>query len=224
MKAIFLDFGGCIDAPGIHTRTLFWEAFLAEGLVDPNSRDAFQEAYSRADAQMMSTGIAKDLGLKEFNRMNGALISQGIGLRSPQIHTACDSITEKMKIYLEDSRLALSELRREFPLALISNFTGNLEIILREFSLHEFFFSVTESFYVGASKPDLKIFQAALATQKESPNSCVYIGDNPRNDVEPAKKMGMKAILIHTPGNKKECGADGYLTSLRDLPGLIHNI
>lgn len=224
MKTIFLDFGGCIDAPGIHTRKLFWDAFLAEGLMKPTERELFQEAYTKADAQMMSTGIAKKLNLKDFNRLNGTLISQSLGLRSPQIHTACDSITENMKVYIEESRSVLSPLKQRFPLGIISNFTGNLEVILNEFSMRDLFFSVTESFYAGASKPDLKIFQKALLTQSALPEECVYIGDNPVNDIAPAKQLGMKTILIHTAGNKKECGASAYLENLRDLPTLIHKI
>lgn len=224
MKSIFLDFGGCIDAPGIHTRTLFWDAFLAEGLVQASEREKFQEAYTQADHQMMRTGIAAKLGLKDFNRMNGSLISQNLSLRSPQAHTACDLITEKMAVYIEDSRKALEEVKKSYPLAIISNFTGNLEVILKEFGMRDLFFSVTESYYAGANKPDLTIFKKALSTQKFSPGECVYIGDNPTNDIAPAKKMGMKTILIHTTGNKKECGADAYLESLRELPILIHKI
>lgn len=224
MKSIFLDFGGCIDAPGIHTRTLFWEAFLTSGMVLSDDRDKFQDAYTQADHQMMRTGIAVNLGLRDFNRLNGTLIAQNFGLKAPHIHEACDVITQKMTTYIEESREALREVKKSFPLAIISNFTGNLEKILDEFDMKEMFFSITESYYAGASKPDQKIFQKALSTQKFSASECVYIGDNPVNDISPAKKMGMKAILIHTPGNKKDCGADGYLESLRELPNLIHKI
>lgn len=221
VKHIFLDFGGCIDAPGIHTRTLFWDAFLAEGLLPATERPKFQEAYTQADQQMMATGEAKALGLNAFNRHNAWLIASALGLPRPEAEAAGDRVTALMDAYLKESREALRGLALRYPLSLISNFTGNLEPILREYSLRELFQSVTESFYAGCSKPDPRIFRAALAQQREPAEKCLYVGDNPVNDIAPARALGMKAVLIHPPGQKKECGAGGYIESLSELGALL---
>ena len=208
VKTIFFDFGGCIDAPGIHTRTLFWEAFRAENLAQ--NRAVFQEAYTLADQRMMSTGEAKELALGAFNRHNAALIAGELKLANS--NAAADRVTALMRTYLAESREALLTLQGKFELGVISNFTGNLEVIMREFALRDFFTTVTESFYAGASKPDQKIFRTALANRK--PEDCLYIGDNPVNDIAPAKALGMQAVLIHPPGQKKDCGADFYAEDL----------
>ena len=218
VKFVFLDFGGCIDAPGIHTRTLFWSAFQEEGLMPENERARFQEAYTEADQWMMATGEAKAMGLGAFNRHNALLIGTALDLDLDRSSAAGDRVTRLMEGYLAESRTVLEPLSREIPLGIISNFTGNLEVILREFGLRELFQSVTESFYAGASKPDLSIFHRALATQANAPGECVYVGDNPVNDIAPAKELGLKAVLIHPPGQRRDCGADGYLESLRELP------
>jgi putative hydrolase of the HAD superfamily len=211
MKTIFFDFGGCIDAPGIHTRTLFWNAFREEGLAQ--DRVVFQEAYTRADQQMMRTGEAKDFDLSSFNRHNARLIAQDPAIAGISgSDRAADRVTYLMQGYIEHSREALVPLREKFELGLISNFTGNLEVILREFAIREFFTTVAESFYVGVSKPEERIFRAALGSR--SPAECVYVGDNPVNDIAPAKKLGMQAVLIHPPGQKKECAADFYVEDL----------
>ena len=221
VKTIFFDFGGCIDAPGIHTRTLFWEAFLAEGVQLPSQRASFQEAYTKADQRMMGTGEACSLRLAEFNRHNSLLIADELGLAAPAAEAAAARVTEQMRGFLQSSREALAPLRGKYELGVISNFTGNLELILREFQLAEFFQSVTESYYVGASKPEPKIFLEALAKQGNPPGNCVYVGDNPVNDIAPAKALGMLAVLIHPPGKRQECGADFYLENLRDLSSWI---
>lgn len=221
VKFVFLDFGGCIDAPGIHTRTLFWSAFQDEGLLPASDRAQFQEAYTEADQWMMATGEAKAMGLAAFNRHNALLIGTSLGLGLERCAAAGDRVTRLMEGYLAESRAVLEPLSREIPLGIISNFTGNLEVILREFGLRELFESVTESFYAGASKPELKIFHRALATQANAPEHCVYVGDNPVNDIAPAKELGMKAVLIHPPGQRRECGADFYLETLRELPRWI---
>lgn len=221
LQYLFFDFGGCLDAPGIHTRTLFWEAFApyAEG-----RREEFQDAYGDADKKMMATGIAKSLGLREFNRFQGTLIAQAMKISPGAVHPQCDAITERMEKYLKHSHKALKLLKPRYPLGLISNFTGNLQVILEEQGYSGFFDSVTESFYVGASKPELKIFHEALAKQQFRPEECLYVGDNPVNDIAPAKSLGMKAILIHEPGKRRECGADAYVTDLLELPGLIQRM
>lgn len=224
LKYLFFDFGGCIDAPGVHTRTLFWEAFAQHGILAPEQKGAFQDAYSLADQRMMKTGIARNLGLRDFNRLNGTLIAQSLNARADQTSQACDSITNIMEGHIQNSKIALQDLSLNYPLGLISNFTGNLEVILREYGMHELFHSITESFYVGASKPEEKIFIEALKKQKYLPNECLFVGDNPVNDIAPAKRMGMQTVLIHTEGHKKECGADAYILDLRELPALIHKI
>lgn len=222
-KTLFFDFGGCIDAPGIHTRTLFWDAFLAEGLQAPHQRFPFQEAYTEADRQMMSTGEARELALEAFNRHNARLIAGPLGLDAHRAELAGDRVTGLMRNYIANSRAPLRALRKQFELGVISNFTGNLEVILREFDLRDLFATVTESFYVGASKPDVKIFHAALAKQRAAPADCVYIGDNPVNDITPAKALGMRAVLIHEPGKRRECGADFYVEDLAEFSAWIQN-
>ena len=224
IKTIFFDFGGCLDGPGLHSRTLFWNAFSQKSLVDESIKGKFQDAYTKADAQMMNTGIARNLALVDFNRLNGTLIAQDLKIRSPAVKEACDAISDLMALHLHEAKATLERLRPIYGLGVISNFTGNLEIILREFELHSLFDSITESFYVGASKPDLKIFREALAKQSFQPSECIFIGDNPKNDIEPAKSMGMKTVLIHEIGKKIECGADAYISVLEDLPQQIQKI
>ncbi len=216
---LFFDFGGCIDAPGIHTRTLFWYACLAEGMQQLAQRAAFQDAYTKADQRMMKTGEAKSLALAEFNRHNAKLICEELGIAGAE--KIGDRVTEQMRGYLADSRAALEKLHGKFELGIISNFTGNLEVILHELLLRELFASVTESYYAGASKPDERIFLEALGDRR--PADCLYIGDNPVNDIAPAKKLGMKAVLIHPKGARKECGADYYVEDLAAFASWIQN-
>ena len=126
-----------------------------------------------------------------------------------------------MRGYIAHSRTALEGLKG-YELGVISNFTGNLEVILREFALRDLFATVTESFYVGCSKPDPRIFRAALGSR--DPRKCLYIGDNPRNDIEPARALGMTTVLIHPPGKREECGATLYVEDLRDLSSKIQKV
>jgi FMN phosphatase YigB (HAD superfamily) len=223
IRTILLDFGGCIDAPGIHTRALFWRAFSGRGTWPESGRAVFQEAYTLADRRMMESGEAKALGLGDFNRLNAELIASALGLAPGAGHDPADLVTNQMRAYLEDSRLALAPLAKRFPLGVISNFTGNLKVILEEFSLLPLFSSVTESFYEGCSKPDRKLFERALGRQAFPPAEILYVGDNPVNDIEPAKALGLKTALIYE-NESRECGANAYVKSLRELEALVERL
>lgn len=52
------------------------------------------------------------------------------------------------------------------------------------------------SFQVGAIKPDGRMFMKVLEVSGFKPEESVMIGDNMVDDVEPAKRVGMKAILF----------------------------
>jgi putative hydrolase of the HAD superfamily len=47
---------------------------------------------------------------------------------------------------------------------------------------------------IGISKPNAKLYQAALRTLRVEPGRSMYVGDNPRNDVAPPKALGMIAV------------------------------
>ncbi|NUM87815.1 MAG: HAD family hydrolase [Bdellovibrionales bacterium] len=225
IKHLFLDFGGCIDSPGIHTRTLFFREFAGRGLVPAADRAAFQDAYTAADRRMMQTGEARELALEDFNRFQARLIREALGATDSDAWLgAADAVSEAQARWILHASRVLREMANDWPISLISNFTGNLEVILREFEIRDVFYSVTESFYVGFSKPDVRIFQVALAAQTHVPAECLYVGDNPKNDIAPASSLGMKSALIHAPGEKKECGADAYVTDLAELPRVIQSM
>lgn len=237
VKHLFFDFGGCIDAPGIHTRTLFFREFVGQTLVKESDRPSFQDAYTEADRQMMRTGEAQALALEDFNRHQARLIWDHLRRDPVFAHRnselgggdavwlrAADAVSEAQAQWILHSGRVLRDLANDYPLSVISNFTGNLEVILREFEIRDLFQSVTESFYAGASKPDRRIFVAALDTQSCPPEECLYVGDNPKNDIEPARALGMKTVLIHMPGEKKDCGANGYVTDLADLRRVIQSM
>lgn len=47
---------------------------------------------------------------------------------------------------------------------------------------------------IGISKPNPKLYQLALRTLKLAPDEVMYVGDNPKNDIAPPKKLGMIAV------------------------------
>ena len=223
IENVFFDFGGTIDAPGLHPRKVFWDAFLKANLFAGSDRDDFQKAYSLADQKMLADGSAKNLNLGEFNRYNCELILDFLGKDRSLSETPATAITDEMTVYIRGTVPVISALGKTLPLGLISNFTGNLAVILREFQMRDLFQTVTESFYVGCAKPDEEIFKNALRAAKAHPKNSVYVGDNEKNDIIPAKKLGFHTVLIRPKNVQDPTAADLVIQDLRDLAEFIQS-
>lgn len=59
------------------------------------------------------------------------------------------------------------------------------------------------SYEIGVIKPDLRIFQELLRRAGFKPQEAVMVGDNPADDVIPARSIGMHAILFKNYGQLK---------------------
>jgi putative hydrolase of the HAD superfamily len=52
----------------------------------------------------------------------------------------------------------------------------------------------------GVEKPDPRIFRLALERAGTKPAESVYVGDSPAFDIEPARGVGMFAVLLDRRG------------------------
>jgi FMN phosphatase YigB (HAD superfamily) len=97
----------------------------------------------------------------------------------------------------QEARAVLEYLKPRFSIALITNWDHALWIyrLLSEHEIGGYFDSVTVSDEVGASKPDPRIFRAALEGTGLEPHEVVHVGDSPE-DVKGAMAAGIQPILI----------------------------
>ena len=75
----------------------------------------------------------------------------------------------------------------------------DLHSMLEWLGVKKYFDFLVSSEEVGIEKPDARIFIKTLKRFNLNPKECVYVGDDPRDDVEGPKKLGMKMILIFPP-------------------------
>jgi len=100
------------------------------------------------------------------------------------------------RIY-DDVRPLLIELRaRGIALGIISNWTGDLEEVLRRIDLHEPFDIILDSARFGHEKPHPEIFAEALRRAGVSPSRALHVGDSIEHDVDGALRSGLRPILI----------------------------
>ena len=220
---ILFDFGGCLDSDGVHSRKLFLEQFIKFDLVKNQSNySIFQEAYSYSDKKVINESLILDANLLLMNEKMCFYIAEFLNINDQStISKVASAITDVQAYYLKRNKLILEKLVPHYKLGIISNFSGNLKKILEEFELSPYFNFVLDSYHVGFSKPDPRIFELAIKTCGVSSKDICFIGDNIDRDILPAKKVGMKTILISS--NLAESQADYNLSSLEDLLMLTQN-
>jgi putative hydrolase of the HAD superfamily len=117
-----------------------------------------------------------------------------------------------------DTVPALRWLRaRGYRMGVLSNFDSRLRPLLRNLDIADFFESVTLSWQVGAAKPDLRIFRAALDGMKVAPAQALHVGDSRTEDYEGARAAGLRAVLLDRGNSAQDGVRVRDLVELRSL-------
>ena len=127
----------------------------------------------------------------------------------------------KEKTTIEANKHVLQQLKQQHRLGLVTNFYGNMSVVLKEFGLSNLFQTVTESAVVGVRKPNPDIFQRATETLGVSPSDAVVVGDSYTKDILPAHSIGCQTIWIKGEGwtndEPSDCIADVIINDLSEL-------
>jgi HAD superfamily hydrolase (TIGR01549 family) len=101
---------------------------------------------------------------------------------------------ENFELY-EDTLPVLAALREHgLKIGLVSNTGRNLDAFIEHHSLDVD--AAVSSGAHGKTKPHPAIFQSALERLGVKPEEAAMVGDSPEDDVEGAKALGMRALLI----------------------------
>ncbi len=113
----------------------------------------------------------------------------------------------------------LLDLRKEFKLGLVTNTDAfPFEFVKLRYHIDKYFDLILPSFEIGSVKPDPTLFNIGLQKLEVKPEEVVMCGDNPFNDILPAKAMGMRTVLVDTKrifGNFQE--ADFTVNTIKDF-------
>ena len=183
LKAVIFDFGGVFDSKH-ESLEGFREAAVQYGLTPEAfydllySGDAWQQAklgsISARDywrAVMLSLGHDASEDVEAFSRRLFA---------GHQLDAGVVRIAER--------------LHRRVPLALLSNATDELEMLLEsKYGIHHLFDVVINSARAHVAKPDPRAFQLALVGLKVEPEEALFIDDKLRN-ILAARALGIPSI------------------------------
>jgi putative hydrolase of the HAD superfamily len=118
----------------------------------------------------------------------------------------------------EDALPVLGVLRaRGLKLGLVSNTSRDLDLFCRHFEIDVD--AWISSGAHGKVKPSPSIFRTVLEALSVAAGDTVMVGDSMLDDVEGARALGMRAVLVDREGRFPEW--PDRVRSLRELPGLL---
>jgi len=194
VRAIFLDYGGTLDAPGIAWKEHFYPIYLRHGVkVDMNT---FSKAFYAADDSLVAENPSH-LNLTEIVHEQVRRVLTNLGCFSKELARAIsEEFVASSLTTIKKNLNHLRKLKGRYKLGIISNNYGNLQAICQETGLNEVMDIAVDSNVVGCEKPDPRIFEYALTHLGVSPEESVMIGDNIKRDILGARSVGMNTILI----------------------------
>ena len=226
IKGYIFDYGGTLDTGGQHWGKVIWHAYERQQV--PVSEAEFRDAYVYAERTLGKNPIIKPdftfkRTLEEKIRLQMEFLrgvrSVECGVRYEQ--AVVDDLYTHTQAETTKSGEVLLELKKRYPMVLVSNFYGNIATVLKEFGLDGIFDTIIESAVVGVRKPDPKIFSLGVEALGMQPNEVIVVGDSMDKDIVPAKKAGCHAIWFKGEGwtddPVDEANADKVITSLREI-------
>ena len=103
--------------------------------------------------------------------------------------------SEDERVYPEAAG-CLAALRGSYKIGVIANQIPGTAERMKAYGLAPYLDLIVASAEEGVEKPDLRIFQTALARANCRPERAAMIGDRLDNDILPAKRLGMTTIWI----------------------------
>jgi len=238
IKALLFDFGDTL----VHTEKFDYDQCLRK-LHESLTKDNISMPYEQFKSVYFETRDklymeAKD-SLREpkfTQRITQTLKHFGYQFKQQDViitrsaEAFADAFTQMMQMEPYVPKL-LNQLKTEnkYKIGLVSNFAlpPAVKKTLERFNIAKYFDTLTISGEAGWRKPNPKIFKKALQTLNTKSLETVFIGDSPHDDIEGAKNLGMKAILIKkvSINEDEELGnPDKQISELKELPKALSEL
>ncbi|MDR3056907.1 MAG: HAD family hydrolase [Prevotella sp.] len=228
VKGIIFDYGGTIDSNGKHWAEVLWESYQDQKV--PVTKEQFREAYVYAERYLATNLVILPednfhiLLKKKVDLQINYLVEKGF-LTKNDISTnfsvaISDQCYNFVRNLISKEKSLLTALKNRYPMVLVSNFYGNVQAVISDFGLLEYFDDIIESAVVGVRKPDPAIFGLGVDKLGLPGSSIVVIGDSYTKDIVPASKNGCQTIWLKGLGwgdDDEDATADLIITDFMEL-------
>ena len=202
IKGVIFDYGGTIDTNGIHWAEVIWQQYLAAGMKIEYS--TYRNAYVHGERTLAKqriiepTDTFRTLLHKKIEIQFSYLAEEcNIGGLTPELkERVAEGCYAKVKETLSTTCAIIEKLSQKYPMVLVTNFYGNMPVVLEEFNLAGYFKSIVESSVVGIRKPDPALYALGVKELGLPAENIMVVGDSYRKDIYPAREVGCQAVWI----------------------------
>ncbi|MCD4691112.1 HAD family hydrolase [bacterium] len=113
--------------------------------------------------------------------------------------------------------------RRAIVTGIISNSDGRLEERMSQIGIRDRFSFLIDSWIIGVSKPEPRIFEEALKIAPLPPDEVIYVGDYYEVDVVGARAVGMHAALFDPYGAYTDADC-AMMKQFADILGIVDSL
>lgn len=223
-RLILFDFGGTLNTDGAH-----WGAIFRRDLLDLGGRFSVEEveaAYIASERRLVADGPAS-FDFAETLRRQVIGQYEHLGLPESDAVEQAGRYYEQVTRRMRDVRAFFARIASKSDLGIVSNFYGNLDVVLREFDIDSRLVTSVDSARVGVRKPDPEIWQIGISRAGYEAERTVVVGDSYRNDIAPATSLGCRTIWYRGLEWRKPdetWSADVEVRSLSELESAIDAI
>ena len=235
IKGIIFDYGGTIDTDGIHWGELIGEEYDKAGI--GIGRGLYRDAYVHGERSLAKSPIIEPTDtfhtlLKKKITLQFEYLSQQdsqLRLTQEQADKIADACYARVNEALALTRGIVQKLAERYPMVLVTNFYGNMPVVLEEFGLTNYFNSIIESSVVGLRKPDPSLFALGVKALGVEADEIVVIGDSYRKDIYPSSTLGCRTVWLKKVCWEEEPIVEGHaptatIESLAQLPDIINTL
>jgi len=225
IRAVFFDVDFTLIYPGPTFQAEGYRAFCARhGLAADPAR--FDEAVAAASVvldEAQDHAYDPQIFIDYTSR-----VIEGMGGSGPTIRACAQEMYDEWAgnqhffLYDEVPDVLASLRRAGLRIGLISNSHRCLASFQSHFELEGLISAAISSAEHGYMKPHPSIFEAALKVVDVSPPEAMMVGDSLAQDIEGARRLGMRGVLVARSG-LVEAPVDGVpvIRSLRELEALL---
>lgn len=204
VKGLIWDYGGTLDSRGEHWSEVILRGYRHAGFT-ALSREDFRRAYVEAERYLAVNPVIKpDFNFLDLMRAKIRLELKFLGCTEADAARHAEPIArycyDSARRCTAEALPVLRSLRQRYPMALCSNFYGNLHSVVSDFGLAGVFDTVVESAVEGIRKPDPAIFALAARRLDLDPESTAVIGDSFGKDILPAASLGASTVWLRGAG------------------------
>lgn len=209
IKAIIFDFWGTLMENGVYPSPFKQVKYMFRlNMMFPEFAPKFEEAFMLSKFENLYEGF-------------GA-VAKAFEIEPPQfVFDNVVGMWNKNKLLAKpypDAVAALTELKKKYKLALISNTDCfSINEIIDKYDLRKFFDVIVLSYEAGVLKSDKKMFALATKKMKVKKNEVIMVGDSIDSDIRGAENAGIKAILLDRRGAREYTNKIAGLAEVKDF-------